>query len=117
MARLDRAITTTIHTLAPTQQALIGALATLRGVQLITAATIVSEVGTLRRFASPRQLMGYTGLVPREHSSGSGVHRGAITKTGNAHLRRVLVEAAWAYRHRANPASGTLRARQPDSQP
>lgn len=112
VARLERAITTAIETLAPTQQALIGALATLRGVQLLTAATIVSEVGTLRRFATPRHLMGYTGLVPREHSSGSGVHRGAITKTGNAHLRRVLVEAAWGYRHRANAASGTLRARQ-----
>lgn len=112
VARLERAITDAIRTLAPTQQALVGALATLRGVQLVTAATIVSEVGTLRRFATPRHLMGYTGLVPREHSSGSGVHRGAITKTGNAHLRRVLVEAAWAYRHRANAASGTLRARQ-----
>jgi transposase len=112
VARLERAIAAAIPTLAPAQQALVGALATLRGVQLVTAATIVSEVGTLRRFATPRHLMGYTGLVPREHSSGSGVHRGAITKTGNAHLRRVLVEAAWAYRHRPNPASGTLRARQ-----
>lgn len=112
VARLERAIAGAIQTLAPTQQALVGALATLRGVKLITAATIVSEVGTLRRFATPRHLMGYTGLVPREHSSGSGIHRGAITKTGNAHLRRVLVEAAWAYRHRANLASGDLRARQ-----
>jgi transposase len=112
VARLEAAIAAAIPTLAPSQQALVGALATLRGVQLITAATIVSEVGTLRRFATPRHLMGYTGLVPREHSSGSGVQRGAITKTGNAHLRRVLVEAAWAYRHRANPASGVLRARQ-----
>jgi transposase len=76
------------------------------------AATIVSELGTLRRFATARQLMGYAGLVPREHSSGSSIHRGAITKTGNAHLRRVMVEAAWAYRHRPNPASGLLRARQ-----
>lgn len=112
VARLERAITDAIRTLAPAQQALVGALATLRGVQVVTAATIVSEVGTLRRFATPRQLMGYTGLVPREHSSGSGIHRGAITKTGNAHLRRVLVEAAWAYRHRAHVASGMLRARQ-----
>ena len=114
VVRLERAITEAIRTLAPTQQALVGALAALRGVQVVTAATIVSEVGTLRRFATPRHLMGYSGLVPREHSSGSGVHRGAITKTGNAHLRRVLVEAAWAYRHRANVASGTLRARQAD---
>lgn len=112
LARLERAIAAALATLAPAQQALVGALATLRGVQQVTAATIVSELGTLRRFANPRQLMGYAGLVPREHSSGSGVHRGAITKTGNAHLRRVLVEAAWAYRHRPNPASGLLRARQ-----
>ena len=114
VARLERAIHTALATLAPAQQALVGALATLRGVQEVTAATLVSELGTLRRFATPRQLMGYAGLVPREHSSGSGIHRGAITKTGNAHLRRVLVEAAWAYRHRANTASGTLRARQQD---
>lgn len=112
VTRLDRAIPEALRTLAPTQQALVSALATLRGIQLVTAATLVSELGTLRRFASPRHLMGYSGLVPREHSSGSGVHRGAITKTGNAHLRRVLVEAAWAYRHRPNPSSAILRARQ-----
>lgn len=84
----------------------------VRLARTVTAATLVSELGTLRRFASPRQLMGYAGLVPREHSSGSGVHRGAITKTGNAHLRRVLVEAAWAYRHRPNLSSPVLRLRQ-----
>lgn len=112
VTRLERAIDAALPSLAPTQQALVGALATLRGVQQVTAATLVSELGTLRRFASARQLMGYAGLVPREHSSGSGVRRGAITKTGNAHLRRVLVEAAWAYRHRANTASAPLRARQ-----
>lgn len=114
VTRLDRAIEGALGTLAPAQQALVGALAALRGVRTVTAATIVSEVGTLRRFATPRQLMGYAGLVPREHSSGSGVHRGAITKTGNAHLRRVLVEAAWAYRHRPNPTSTVLRQRQQD---
>jgi transposase len=112
VARLVRAIEAALGTLAPARQALVGALATLRGIKQVTAATLVSEVGTLRRFPTARQLMGYAGLVPREHSSGSGVHRGAITKTGNAHLRRVLVEAAWAYRHRPNPASGLLRARQ-----
>jgi transposase len=114
VARLERAIEATLPTLAPAQQALVGALATLRGVRAVTAATLVSELGTLRRFATPRQLMGYAGLVPREHSSGSGVHRGAITKTGNAHLRRVLVEAAWAYRHRPNLTSAVLRLRQQD---
>ena len=114
VARLERAIHAALTTLAPTQQALVGALATLRGVQEVTAVTLVSELGTLRRFGTARQLMGYAGLVPREHSSGTGIHRGAITKTGNAHVRRVLVEAAWAYRHRANTSSGILRARQHD---
>ena len=112
IARLERAIETALPTLAPAQQALVGALATLRGVRGVTAATVVSELGTLLRFAGPRQLMGYAGLVPREHSSGRGVHRGAITKTGNAHLRRVLVEAAWAYRHRPDLTSAVLRQRQ-----
>lgn len=114
VARLERAIEAALPTLAPAQQALVGALATLRGVRTVTAATLVSEVGTLRRFATPRQLMGYAGLVPREHSSGAGIHRGAITKTGNAHLRRVLVESAWAYRHRPNLTSAVLRLRQQD---
>jgi transposase len=117
VARLETAIQAGVRTLAPEQQALVAALATLRGVQQVTAATVVSELGTLRRFAGARQLMGYAGLVPREHSSGSGVRRGAITKTGNAHLRRVLVEAAWAYRHRASTTSGALRARQAGQPP
>jgi transposase len=114
--RLEAAIDTALPSLAPAQQTLIGALAALRGVKAVTATTLVCELGTLRRFASARQLMGYAGLVPREHSSGSSVHRGAITKTGNAHVRRVLVEAAWAYRHRPSPVSGVLRARQ-EAQP
>jgi transposase len=112
ITRLECAIETALPTLAPTQQALVGALATLRGVRTVTAATLVTKLGTLRRFAGARQLMGYAGLVPREHSSGSGVHRGAITKTGNAHLRQVLVEAAWAYRHRPDLTSAVLRLRQ-----
>lgn len=114
VARLERAITTAIETLAAPQQSLIGALATLRGIQQITATTLVCELGTLRRFASPRQLMAYAGLVPSEHSSGSGVRRGRITKTGNAHLRRVLVEAGLAYRHRPSGVSLALAARRHD---
>jgi transposase len=73
----------------------------LRGVSLIVAATVVAEVGDLSRFHNPKELMAYLGLVPSEHSSGSSVRRGRITKTGNGHARRVLVEAAWAYRLRA----------------
>ncbi len=112
LTRLEAAITEALTTLAPAQQALVGALSALRGIRQVRAATLVSEVGTLRRFATARQLMGYAGLVPREHSSGAGTWRGAITKTGNAHLRRVLVEAAWAYRHRVDPTSTVVRARQ-----
>lgn len=114
VARLERAIDAAIPTLAAPQQTLVAALATLRGVDHLTAISVVSEVGTLRRFATPRQLMGYAGIVPREHSSGSGVQRGRITKTGNAHLRHVLVQAAWAYRFRPTLATGRLRARQQD---
>jgi transposase len=109
--RLERLMLTAAATLTPTQQALVGALASLRGVQHLTAVTVVSEVTTLRRFAGARQLMAYAGLVPREHSSGGTQWRGAITKTGNAHLRRVLVEAAWAYRHGPS-TTGALRQRQ-----
>jgi len=73
----------------------------LRGVSLLTATTIVAEIGDLRRFASAPQLMAYLGVVPSEHSSGGTKSRGGITKTGNGHVRRVLVEAAWTYRHPA----------------
>jgi transposase len=73
--------------------------------------TIVAEVGELSRFARAPQLMGYSGLGAREDSSGARTRRGGITKTGNAHLRRIVVEAAWSYRHR--PAVGSaLRKRQ-----
>jgi transposase len=89
----------------------VAALMTLRGVALVTAATLVAELGDLTRFASPRQLMAYAGLVPSEHSSGGRAQRGGITKTGNAHVRHVAVEAAWHYRH--PPAvRGKLRKRQ-----
>jgi len=78
----------------------IVALQAMRGVKLVTAASIVSEIGDIGRFQTPRQLMAYAGLVPSEHSSGNRVNRGNITKNGNAHLRRVIVEAAWHTRHR-----------------
>ena len=80
---------------------LVAAYQALRGVSLIVAATVVAEVGDLSRFHNPKELMAYLGLVPSEHSSGASVRRGHITKTGNGHARRVLVEAAWAYRWRA----------------
>jgi len=80
---------------------IIEALMALRGVNLLTATTIMAEIGDLKRFASAPQLMAYLGVVPSEHSSGAKQTRGAITKTGNGHVRRVLVEAAWTYRHPA----------------
>jgi transposase len=109
--RLERAIDQAIEVAPAAIRTVIEGLQAIRGVARLSAATIVAEVGQLSRFARPRQLMGYTGAVPSEHSSGERVRRGAITKTGNAHLRRILVEAAWAYRHRPNVGS-ELRRRQ-----
>src|SRR5829696_6161506 len=82
-----------------------------RGIDDLTALTIAAELGDPRRFASAPRAMAFVGLVPSEHSSGTKQARGAITKTGNAHLRRVLVEAAWHYRHRPFVGAG-LRRRQ-----
>ena len=87
-----------------------------RGMDDLTALTIAAELGDPRRFASARRTMAFVGLIPSEHSSGTKQARGAITKTGNAHLRRVLVEAAWHYRHR--PFVGAaLRRRQHGATP
>jgi transposase len=82
---------------SPTLASTVARLKTLRGVDTLTAMTVLSEVIDLSRFASPRELMAFIGLVPRERSSGGKERRGSITKTGNAHLRRVLVESAWHY--------------------
>jgi transposase len=76
------------------------ALQALKGVSTIVAATLVAEIGDLRRFPSASHLMGFLGLAPSEHSSGSKMSRGAITKAGNTHVRYKLVQAAWNYRHR-----------------
>ena len=70
----------------------------LRGVQMIVAVTVIAELGDLTRFENPKQLMNYLGLTPCEYSSGERQRRGAITKTGNRHARRILIEAAWSYR-------------------
>jgi transposase len=87
-----------------------------RGIDDLTALTIAAELGDARRFATAPRTMAYVGLVPSEHSSGTKQARGAITKTGNAHLRRVLVEAAWHYRH--HPCVGdALRRRQTGAPP
>jgi transposase len=76
----------------------VQALQALRGVALITATSVVAEVGSFKRFSTPRQFMAYVGLIPSEYSSGESRKQGNITKTGNRHVRRLLVEAAWSYR-------------------
>jgi transposase len=87
-----------------------------RGIDDLTALTIAAELGDARRFPSAPRAMAFTGLVPSEHSSGLKQARGAITKTGNAHLRRVLIESAWHYRH--HPFLGrSLRLRQQGAPP
>ena len=100
LERLEKAIDDAIATAPAEIQEVVQALQALRGVGKIVAVSIVAEVGSLSRFTNPRQLMSYSGMVSSEHSSGARIQRGGITKTGNAHLRRVIVEAAWAYQHK-----------------
>jgi transposase len=95
----------------------VEALQSLRGVSLIVAVTTIAEIGDLNRFDHPQKLMGYLGLVPSEDSSGNRIRRGAITKTGNGHVRRMLVEAAWAYRYRPRVSRALLKRQQGLSQP
>jgi len=79
----------------------VQALMSMRGVKIIVAVTVVSELGDLSRFDNPKQLMSFLGLTPSEYSSGQRQTRGRITKTGNGHVRRILIEAAWCYRYPA----------------
>jgi transposase len=85
---------------------------TLRGVKTVTAMTLVTEVWDMRQYGTAPQFMASTGLVPSEHSTGEHERRGRITKAGNAHLRRVLVEAAWHYRHRPIAGPSIKKRRQ-----
>jgi transposase len=109
IVKLEKAIEEAIRQAPPAMRAVIEALQALRGVAQTSAASIVCEVGSLSRFATAPQLMGYSGLVASEHTTGNRVQRGGLTKTGNSHLRRVVVEAAWAYQHRPNVIGHLLR--------
>ena len=91
--------------LAPVVEALMA----LRGIKLITAMTVMAELGDITRFDSPRQLMSFLGLVPSEASSGLTRRRGGITKTGNGHVRRVLIESGWSYRFPARKTAHLQR--------
>lgn len=84
-------------------------LIALRGVDIITAMTVMAELGDISRFDNPRQLMAFLGLVPSEYSSGSKRRLGSITKTGNGHVRRVLVESSWSYRFPARKTNHLRR--------
>jgi transposase len=79
----------------------VEAIQALRGVQFTAAVILIAELGDLTRFENPRQLMSYLGLIPREHTTGERRRQGSITKTGNSHARRALIEGAWAYRYPA----------------
>jgi transposase len=111
IARLEKRIDEAVEDAPATMKAVVSALQALRGIAKMSAVTIVAEVGRLSRFAKARQLMGYSGVVSSENSSGDRTRRGGITKTGNAHLRRVLVEAAWCQRHKPT-LTRVLRIRQ-----
>lgn len=107
--RLDEAIK--IEATQGVHAPMIQALQSLRGVALITATSIVAEIGSFKRFPHPRQFMSYLGLTPSESSSGDRRWQGNITRTGNRHVRRLLIESAWSYRYQ--PAvKGELKKRQ-----
>jgi transposase len=110
--RLERLTTQVAEIAAAWSMApVVAAYQALRGVALLTAVTFVAEIGDVRRFESPRQLMAYLGLVPSECSTGQRVRRGSITKAGNPRARRVLIEGAWTYRFPAR-LSRLLQERQ-----
>jgi transposase len=111
VVRLEQAIAEAVKLASPQLREVVKDLQALRGIAHISAVTIAAELGNITRFEGARQLMGYSGAVPMEDSSGERRRRGSITKTGNAHLRRIAVEAAWSYRLR--PGVGpALRKRQ-----
>lgn len=109
--RLEQAIDDAVKQASPTVRAVIDGLQALRGVGKLSATTMAVEIGSFSRFQTAKQLMAYCGVVPSEHSSGNTRRQGAITKTGNAHVRRVLFESAWSCRHRPN-LSAKLKERQ-----
>jgi transposase len=112
-ARLEAEIA--VLAAAEPYRAPVARLSCLRGISVLSSMVLLAELQDFRRFQHPRELMAFVGLVPSEHSSGASQRRGSITKTGNSHARRVLVEAAWAYRHppRVGPRARRALADQP----
>ncbi len=112
LADLDRAIAAAAET-EPYRQP-VGWLCCFRGIDTLAAMILLVEIGDFQRFQIPRELMAYLGLVPSETSSGERECRGSITKAGNTHARRILVEACWHYRH--PPRLGAVLARRSQGQ-
>lgn len=108
LERFDAEIETAAS--SPEYAPYVGALRTLRGIQTLSAMTLLSELGDLRRFPTAPKLMGAVGVVPSEYSTGDKTNRFSITKTGNAHVRHIVVEAAWHYQRRATPGAA-IKAR------
>jgi transposase len=105
-ARVDRLTKDIVELVEHWQlKPVVRALQSLRGVQVLTAVVLTAELGNFARFGTASQLMAYLGLVPSEHSSGQSKQRGGITRTGNRHVRRILVESAWSYRFRPTMSS------------
>jgi transposase len=115
--RVER-LTKQIEVLVPTWRMapVVMALQALRGVSIIVATTVIAELGDLTRFENPKKLMAFLGLVPSEHSSGEKKHRGKITKTGNGHARRVLIEGAHGYSYQARITRPILKRQEGLSQ-
>jgi transposase len=102
ITRLEQAIDDAVQSAPPLLREVVASLQALRGLSKIVSTTLAVEIGNFSRFEHPSKLMAYAGATPSEYSSGKSRYQGAITKTGNSHVRRVLFEAAWAYRHRPN---------------
>jgi transposase len=111
LLRIEAAIDEAVEQAPAVFQEVVQALQCLRGVRKTTAVGVAAEVGPFSRFRHPQELMGYSGTVPSEYSSGAKAKRGAITKTGNSLLRRFVVESAWSYRYRPS-LRGALKKRQ-----
>ena len=99
LIRLEAAIDRAIAEAPERLQKIVQGLQALRGVAKLSAVTLAVELGSMTRFQKASQVMSYTGMTSSEYSSGSKRRQGAITKAGNSHLRRVLIESAWQYRH------------------
>jgi transposase len=114
VGRLTKSIVELVETWS--LRPLVKAFQALRGISVVSATVLAAELGDLARFESAPKLMGYLGLVPSEHSSGEGRRQGRITRAGNGHARRILIEAAWAYRFRARQ-SRAIAARSAEVSP